>query len=451
MTDVNPRELALNVLIDIDKGAFGHVAVREVLDANPQLAKNDRAFFTRLVEGTVEQKIYLDYVINQFSKVKVNKMKPLIRNLIRMGAYQILFMERVPDSAACNESVKLAVKRKFVSLKGFVNGVLRTISREKEQIVLPDAKKEPVQSLSIRYSFPEWIVKKWMADYGQETTEGILKAFLEQKPLSIRTNLLKVTSEQLKQELEEENVIVKENIYVNQAFFLEQIDAPKRLKTFQQGKFYIQDTSSMLAVQCAGIKGNESVIDVCAAPGGKSLYAASLLTKDGHVTARDLSEKKVNQIIENIARSGQTNIHAEVWDACELKKADKQSADLVIADLPCSGLGVIGRKSDIKYHASEKSLEELSSLQRQILSVVASYVKQGGTLLYSTCTINKGENEDNVSWFLENFPFEPISLEDTLPEELWNHTAGKGYVQLLPNIGMYHDGFFIAKFKKKVM
>ncbi len=448
-TNVNTRELILGILMEVNENdAYSHIFIRGVLDKYQYLEKQERAFITRVSEGTIENQIQIDYIINQFSKVKVKKMKPLIRNLLRMSVYQLKYMDSVPASAVCNEAVKLAGKRGFSTLKGFINGVLRNISRNIDEVKYPDREKEESLYLSVMYSMPQWIVDKWIKEYGVETTEIILNGFLESDVVTARCNTSKVTVDELIEQLKSENVKAKKIQYLDYAIKISDFDYIAAIDSFNKGLFQIQDVSSMLVVESAGIKKNDYIIDVCAAPGGKCLHAADKLENTGHVEARDLTDMKVQLIEENIERSGFSNIEAVVFDALELDEESVEKADVVIADLPCSGLGIIGKKTDIKYKMTEEKQAELAVLQREILSVVQNYVKPGGVLMYSTCTINKSENEDNVKWFVENYPFELESLDGVLSESLCNEDTKRGYIQFLPGIHKT-DGFFIARLKRK--
>jgi 16S rRNA (cytosine967-C5)-methyltransferase len=256
-----------------------------------------------------------------------------------------------------------------------------------------------------------------------------------------------VAPDNLKELLEKENIKVTPSKYLNYAFEIEDYNRMNMIDAFNKGLFQVQDMSSMLVVEVAGIKENDYVIDVCAAPGGKSLHAADKLCGTGHVEARDLTDNKVALIADNINRIGFHNIEAKQADALVLDKGSVEQADVVIADLPCSGLGVIAKKTDIKYKMTEKKQAELVKLQREMLDVIEQYVKPGGTLIYSTCTINKEENIENVKWFVKNHEFELESISNELNDELRNETTDLGYIQLLP--GDYGtDGFFIAKLKK---
>lgn len=442
------RELILGILLEVTRdGEYSHVALRNVLNKYQYLDKKERAFITRVTEGTLEHMIEIDYIINQFSKVKVNKMKPVIRCIMRSAVYQLKYMDSVPDSAVCNEAVKLAEKKGFRTLKGFVNGVLRNIARNLDNLTYPD-KTDYLNFLSIRYSMPVWILKQWLTCYEKETVECMLEDFLKEKPTTIRCNLNVMSKEKLAEALEKEGVHVESHPYLPYALWISDYDYLADLETFQKGAFYVQDISSMLVAHIADPKEGDFIIDVCAAPGGKSLHMAELLRGTGHVEARDLTDYKVGLMQENILRSGISNMEAVKWDATILDEASVEKADIVVADLPCSGLGVLGRKTDLKYKMTQEMQKELVALQREILSKVQSYVKRDGILIYSTCTIHAEENIENVHWFLKEYPqFELVPIEDFLCEELKECVQEEGCLQLLPGI-QKGDGFFIAKFRK---
>lgn len=429
---VNERELVMEVLLSVTRdGEYSHIALRNVLDNHQYLDKNKRAFITRVAEGTLERRIEIDYIIHQFSKVKVNKMKPVIREIIRSAVYQLKYMDSVPDSAVCNEAVKLAGKRGFAGLKGFVNGLLRNISRNLDGVVYPGP-EEPIPYLSVRYSLPEWIVKQWLAVYEFELVEKMAADFLKEKPTTIRCNLDKISREALADKLREEGVEVTLHSEIPCALYISGYDYLNGLESFQMGYFQVQDVSSMQVAEYADVEEGDYVIDVCAAPGGKALHLADKLHGSGMVEARDLTEYKVGMIRENIQRTGLTNIKAVCQDAVVYDEASETRGDLVIADLPCSGLGVLGKKTDLKYRMTEKQQEDLVRLQRKILSVVYRYVKHGGKLMYSTCTINRAENEENAAWFVQNFPeFKKVREK-----------------QFLPGVDE-SDGFYIAEFVRE--
>ena len=446
---VNTRELVLDVLMAIEKEEdFSHKLLKGTLDKYDYLDRKDKAFIKRMVEGSLEQQLYLDFIINNYSNTPVHKMKPLIRSLLRMSTYQLLFMQ-VPDRAVCNEAVKLAAKRKFVNLKGFVNGVLRKIATSKEDLPRP-SRNDLASFLSITYSMPKWIVEKWMKELGEEVTEGVLKSFLNVQPVTIRMkeSISAEDKEHLLAQMKEDGIEVVPHPYLPYAYKISHLEGVHQVPGFAQGLITVQDVSSMLAVEVAGIREGDFVLDVCAAPGGKTMLAAEKTGAKGTVLARDLSDMKVSYIEENAGRMCLDQVRVQVFDATVLDETMIEKADVVIADLPCSGLGIISKKRDIKYHATEESLLELQGLQRQILDVVSQYVKPGGTLIYSTCTINPMENEENRAYILENLGFEAESIETFLPIELQGETAKEGYLQLIPSLHK-SDGFFISKYRKK--
>lgn len=447
MTNNNLREIILDLLLDInEKKIYSHVALGNALKKYQYFEKKDRAFITRITEGSIEYMLLLDYIIEKFSTIKIKKMKPIIKNILRMSVYQLKYMDAIPSSAVCNEAVKLTEKRGFKNLKGFVNGILRNIDRNINEIEYPSEKKEPIKYLSIMYSFPEWIIKMWLKTYDYETIKQILISFLEEKPTTIRTSISKNNSNELLKKLEVEHINVEKGEFLDYAFNITNYNYLDKIRAFKEGSFYVQDEASMLVCEAADIKEDMYVIDVCAAPGGKSIHIADKLMNTGKVLARDLSKTKIDLIQDNIKRSGFNNIKAECFDALVLDKSNIEKADVVIADLPCSCLGIIGRKPDIKYRVKEEDLNELSKLQKNILTVVSKYVKKGGILIYSTCTISKNENIKNINWFIKNFHFELESLEDYLPDSINIETKSKGYIQLLPS--KKTDGFFIARLKK---
>ncbi|MCR5654590.1 MAG: 16S rRNA (cytosine(967)-C(5))-methyltransferase RsmB [Lachnospiraceae bacterium] len=468
MAKTNTREIALSAITEImENGAYSHLLMKQVLDKYAYLPKQERSFIKRLTDGCVERAIELDFVIDCYSKTKVNKMKPFIRNLMRMSVYQILYMDSVPDSAACNEAVKLAVAHKFSGLKGFVNGVLRTVARQKNEIPYPeipggnvceDVKKREaaVKALSIHYSMPEWIVTRFLGAYGFAKTEEMLNSFLCPRALSIRLDesLPEEKREDILTALKERCEVKAADEKLAYAYYLRHVDRPEELPGYEDGVFYLQDIGAMEIVETAHCEalfdakkaqgsGIFTVIDVCGAPGGKALHVADKLKAkksaedEIFIRLRDKSDAKIALIEDNLDRfrakydPEKIRIEAEVVDATSLSEDDIETADLVIADLPCSGLGVIGRKADVKYHTTNEDVAFLAALQRKILSTVWRYVAPNGHLLYSTCTLTKEENEENAAWFSEQFPFEKVEEHVLFPR------------------GDETDGFYAVLFRKK--
>ena len=444
----NLREIILDILLTIFKdGVYSNIAIHNALEKVQYFSKRDRAFITKVCEGTVERLIELDYCISKYSTLPVPRMKPVIQNILRMSTYQILYMDSVPNASAVNEAVRLAQTRGFYNLKGFVNGVLRNIARNAGAIEYPSAEKEPVSYLSVTYSVPEWLAEAWLNEYGMIVAEKMFASFLTVRPTTIRLKTSRVNRADILNSLRNQGVTVKKAPYLPYAYNISDYNYLPALDAFMKGLIFPQDVSSMLVAEAAGPRQGDYVIDVCAAPGGKSLHIADKMASYGMVEARDLSEEKVALIIQNVTRADLINIRPVVMDALMHDQESEEKADIVICDLPCSGLGVIGRKADIKYRITPAKIQELQELQRRILHNAVSYVRPGGTLIYSTCTVSRMENEENVRWLTENYPLTADSLDPYLPHELRRHTTAEGYLQLIPGIHEC-DGFFIARFRK---
>ena len=450
---MNTRELALDMLMEQDQGKeYSSVLLREVLGKYDYLDSQEKSFLKRLTEGTVERRITLDYVLNRYSKTPVQKMKPLIRSLLRLSVYQLLYMDAIPDSAVCNEAVKLAEKRHFFALKGFVNGVLRTIAREKEHIVWPDAATAPMQALSVETSMPEQVLQLWKQDYGWEKTAQMARALLTVRPVCVRMeeSLTKQERQSLLQQWKHDGVQAVSSPYDASAFYLEGLEGMTHLSGFAEGQVTVQDVSSMLVGRCANLKKDDFVLDVCGAPGGKAMHAAAILNRfgGGTVETRDVSAYKTDLIRENAERMHLTNLQVRVFDACETDESMIGKADVLYLDVPCSGLGIIGHKRDIKYRMNDAAMQELKTLQQRIITTCLPYVKQGGRVIYSTCTIHRAENEDMAAWMQQEFGLQAESLDPCLPVCLQNEETARGMLQLFPG-EQDCDGFFIAGFRKQ--
>lgn len=435
-TQVNVRNIAVNAIVSIlEDGEKSHIVVRQYMDKN-ELSDVDRSFFLRLTEGTVERKITLDYVIGLYSKTPINKLKKPIRNILRMSIYQILYMEQVPDRSAVDEAVKICKKRAFAALSGYVNGVLRNIVREKEDILKNI--EEAVDS--IKYSMPEEVIEL----LGNKSKD-VLETSFKDRRINARLNLSKHTKAEIIAMLVASGVKVYDNPYIESAVYIEKFGNITVNPVYAMGLITIMDTASMIPGLVSGVKEGDIVVDVCSAPGGKAIHIAEMLNGTGMVYARDLTESKVSLINENIKRTGVKNVRTKVHDARKTDNSLVGKADILICDLPCSGLGVMNNKSDIKYRIKKEDVVELSNLQKEIMDNSISYVKQGGTLIYSTCTLTEEENMGMVKYILDNYDFQLSSLNLYLSDELKNDTTDKGYLEIVP--GKYDmDGFFIARF-----
>lgn len=417
--EVSLREIVLEMLLMVTKeGKSSHIVVNDVLSKYAYLPKNERSFIKRLFMGTLEDMYELDYVINKISSTRTNKMKPIILNLLRMATYQILYMDSVPDNAAVNEAVNLAGKRGFKNLKGFMNGVLRNIIRKKDEIEYP-SKDKFEDYMEVKYSVPRELVGILKADYSEDEIESIGIASKVERNVVIRVNTAKISTEDCIEKLKKAGVKVEQGEKFKEALIIAGYDTIESLPGYAEGEFYVQDISSMEAINAIGLEKGANVVDVCAAPGGKSIMAAILMGNEGSIVARDISESKVERIMENVDRVGLDIIKPEVCDALIEDKSMINKMDVVIADLPCSGIGVIAKKPDIKYNVNLKEVSELSLLQENILDTVSKYVKNGGKLLFSTCTITKAENVKNREKFLsKHSDFELLEEKQILPNEI---------------------------------
>lgn len=451
----NTRETAFQVIYKVlEENEHSHVVLRQALNQEKEAEKRDRAFVTRLVEGTLERLLTIDYILNQVSKTPVKKMKPVVRTVLRMSVYQLMYMDSVPDSAVCNEAVKLVKGKGLQGLSGFTNGVLRNVARNREQWnsdgSYPDKKKTPVKYLSIRYSLPEWLCSYFVKEYGFEKAEQIAEGSLRNPQTTIRCNTTKISKQDLRERLKKQGISAENGVYAEDALYISGYDALDKIPEFKEGYFQVQDESSMLVAQLAGLKKDDLVVDVCSAPGGKAIHAANLLESfgGGTVISRDVSEKKTVLIRENTERLQVKNITVQIADATILDETLTEQADVVIADLPCSGIGIMAKKPEIRYRMTKENQIELVKLQKEILNVVHRYVKPGGIFMYSTCTINKEENEEQVKEICEKYGFIPAMHEVTVPTALKADVQEDAFIQLLPGIHAC-DGFFIARLKKK--
>jgi len=442
------RDATVKMLLAVCKDKqFSHVVKSKYLVRIEE--KRERALATRMFEGCLERLIELDYIIDTFSKTPVRKMKPAIAAILRMTVYQLLYMDKIPGGAACNEAVKLAKKYGFSGLSGFVNGVARAVARA-DEIPYPDAKKHRKKYLSVKYSMPATIVEQMCKQYGEGVAETIFGAFLQtESSVSVRCMTHIATTEELKKMLSDADVTMEEGVYSKDTLRLSGMDSPERLPGFSEGLFYIQDESSMQAVLAAGLTGNETVLDLCAAPGGKTMMAADILSAKGNgtVEARDLTEAKVELLQENKERCRMDNMTIRQADATVFCPEDENGYDVVLADVPCSGLGIIGKKPDIKLFMTIEQEEELCVLQKEILKNAVRYVKPGGTLVFSTCTLNKAENMGGYEYLRDECGMVPESLEPYISGKLYTETTKNGYLQMIPGVHKT-DGFFVARFKK---
>ena len=389
----------------------------------------------------------LDYLIGHFSRIHIKNLSAEVLNILRIAAYQILFLEKIPHSAAVNEAVNCAAKsKKTAKAKGFINGVLRSLVRSLDDLPMPDPKRAPLQALSIEVSIPAWILEMWIKSYGRKNTEAMIEAFQKKSPLYIRVNTTKTTAEELKTILREEGVTAETVSLLPDALSVKGTGAVDHLKSFQEGLFHVQDLSSQLCCHLLSPKPGETVADLCAAPGGKTFTIAELMDNRGKVLSFDKYKGKVGLIRKGAARLGLTCVEAWIRDS-ENPEEELLSADRVLCDAPCAGLGIIGRKPEIRYK-DKAELENLPQLQYTILEQAARQVKPGGILAYSTCSLNPAENGEVAERFLKEHPeFSPLVIE--LPKGVRRGIKEpENQLTLLPHINGT-DGFFIALFRRE--
>lgn len=443
----NPREIAIKILNEIDKEkAYSNISITRNMDK--ELSELDESFIREIVYGVVENKLLIDWVINKFSNIKIKKISPMILEILRIGIYQIMFMDKIPDSAAVNESVKLAKKYGHKGSISYVNALLRNISKNKTNIMLPDKNFNPAEYLSIKYSHPKWMVEKWIRDFGITFTEELCIANNKRPKLNIRVNTLKISKQDLMNKLQNKGFSVSEGKYADDCII---VDNPVRITDtdeFKDGLFQIQDESSMLVAQIMDPKPGDFVVDVCSAPGGKTTHIAQRMNNSGKIIARDIHQHKLELIKSNVKRLGINIIELERYDALDLDEKLVGRADCCLVDAPCSGLGLIRRKPDIKWNKNKDDLLKITELQYKILTNSSKYIKRGGTLIYSTCTIQREENIYLINRFIEENPdFMLKGFENLINDDELKKLAKNGYIELYPNINDT-DGFFIAKMIK---
>ena len=440
----NPRFSAFKALSKVENdGAYSNIILDSLLQ-NSELTPRDCAFVSSLFYGVLEKKLSLDYIISKFSSIPLNKIETSTLIILRIGVFQIVFMDKVPDSAAVNEAVKLCKKAKLFSSSGFVNGVLRSISRAENKFPLPN-KNNKIKYLSVKYSCPENIVELWIKDYTAECAEGILKSLSGRPPMYARVNTLKTTREELIRLLSSEGVEARAVECLEGAIELKHSGAVSALKSYINGYFHIQDLSSQLCCEILSSGEGNTITDVCAAPGGKAFTTAEKINNIGKVCCCDIHNHKLKLIQDGAARLGVTSIIVRCRDA--LTNTPIEMSDRILCDVPCSGLGILRRKPEIRYK-TDTGIETLPQIQYDILENSAQYVKPGGVLVYSTCTLHRAENGDIADRFLaEHDDFVPLNI--TLPGGV-KRTIDEpdNQLTLFPQTNNT-DGFFISAFVKR--
>ncbi len=402
----NQRKLAVSILLKIENdNAYSNLTLASFFK-DTDLNREGKAFVSALVYGVLDRKITLDFVLSKFMKTPIKKTALFTLCVLRTALYQIMFMDKVPESAAVNEAVKLIKKSKESRNAGFVNAVLRSVLRAESLI----PKGDSINDLSVRYSAPEWIVESFVIDYGKETAIKLLEESLKQAPITLRVNTLKISADELKEEL---GIKADETVLENSLILEKGFDLANDV-LYKQGLFHVQDLASQKAISVLSPKPNHRVLDICAAPGGKTFTMAEYMENKGEIIACDLYEHRVGLINDGAKRLGIDIIKPCVNDAAVYNEA-LGKFDVVLCDVPCSGLGVIRRKPDIKYK-TDNDFTTLCEIQYKILCNAVKYLKSGGKILYSTCTLRRAENEDIVNRFLKEYDyFRKVSEKTLMP------------------------------------
>ena len=434
----NTRTLAVKALLRVNEGGFSNI-VLDALLSGAQLEHRDKAFISVLFYGVLERRITLDKIIKRYSKTPLEELEPAVLECLRIGFYQLIYMNSVPDMAASNETVEAVKQLGCEKAAGFVNGIMRSFIRDGKSFSF--ARLDKIGRLSAEYSAPIWLCKKWCNEYGDEKTETALRESLGSVPIFARTNTTKTNPEELLSILEEEGV---------KAVLVEEISgairlysaAPQATKAYKKGLFHVQDISSQLCAKAVGAQKGEHVLDVCSAPGGKTFTVAELMENEGEIVACDLHPKRAGLVKNGADRLGLSIVNAKANDATVYSE-ELGTFDRVLCDVPCSGLGVIRRKPEIRFK-DPAEIATLPKIQYKIASTTAKYLKDGGTMIYSTCTLSKEENEQVVKLLLEEglVPAE-------LPEELKKYSKDGYSVTFMPG-EINSDGFYFAKLRKEV-
>ena len=442
------REVALKALYKIDKEkAYSNIVLDEELKNNSKLLnEKDIGLISQIVYGVTTWKLTLDCIIEKHSKIKIKKISPWIINILRMGIYQIIFLDKIPKSAAVNESVNLAKRYGHKTSSGFVNAILRNVdNKDYEELFL---EKDSIEKISKTQSMPKWLIEKLLENNSIEQTEEICKNLNKKPEISIRINKLKTSKKEIIEKLEKRNIKVKETeledfLIIKNAKEIEKIDE------FKQGLFTVQDISAGLTALILNPKKGEKVLDACSAPGGKTTYMAELMENEGQIEAWDIYEHRLNLVKENCERLGIKNINTKIQNAEIYTNSEEKIYDKILLDVPCMGIGVIKRKPDIKWQRKKEDIDVINKIQFNILQNCSKYLKDGGELVYSTCSILKEENGDIIEKFVKENPNFEIITEKEISKfsKFKQYLEKEKYLNILPSYK--YDGFFICKLRKK--
>lgn len=437
------RKICVDILEQIlSKDAYSNIVLRNTLNKY-NLQDNDKALVTEIVYGTIKYKYTIDTILNHYLKKGIKSIDTYTLNILRSAVYQIMYLDKVPNFAAVNEAVEIAKKYRSIGTSKLVNGVLRNYLRNLDKVYYNENDK--IEALCFKYSFEKWLVKMLISQYNYEITEKILKGLNEKSAVTVRINSLKTNYDEAFKKLLDYRYNVEKGYVSHEAIVIKHGKNIEENPLFKEGMITVQDESAMMVAPSMEVKPGFKVLDLCSAPGGKTTHIAELMKNTGVVKAFDIHENKLSLVEQNAKRLGINNIVCSKLDASIYCDDFKDSADAVLIDVPCSGFGIIRKKPEIKYTKSMKELSSIVELQRRIMINAAKYVKLGGTLVYSTCTLNKKENEDNIDWFLNKFP--QYSIDKLYYGDVKNIIYNdNGSVTILPN--QYMDGFFISRLKR---
>jgi len=431
--------MALRILYEMDtEGIFASQAILSLF-RNPSLSSLDRRFISELVHGVTKMRRRLDYVLSLFLERKLEELTPWIRNILRMGIYQIDFLDKVPESAAVDESVKLASRFGHKGTVALVNAVLRSYLRERARVSFPSWEEDKVENIALFYSFPTWMIEYWIKVFGEEETLRLCQAFNRRPRLCCRINSSKIDSEGLKKRFKQERIKFKEAKFLKGFYYIESKVDLNHFAPLQEGLVYFQDESSGFPVVLLDPQPGEHVVDLCAAPGGKTTFIVERMQNRGRVVAVDISVKKLKMVKENCERLG---LNSPTLCCADARNFSSRSVDKVLVDVPCSALGTLGRNSDARWRKQKEDLFRLQKLQLEILSNASGLLKKGGSLVYSTCTITPEENEQVIEKFLKRH--EDFKIKDgsqLVPPEVVDES---GFVKTFPHIHKM-DGSFACR------
>ncbi len=452
MIRLTGRHLARLVLDQYEnEDAYLNLALARILDQFNQAEQREKDFCSELVYGVSRRLLKIDFILGRLLSRPLNSLKTPVKNILRIAIYQLLQLPEIPEYAVVNTAVAETKSTKYSGLAGLVNGVLRNYLRNSKKIVLPSLKTEPVQYLSLEYSHPSWLVQRWLDRFGFEITELILKNNNESPPLTVRINQHLADCEKFKKELTDHGIHWLPGRFLKEAVILRDLPcALPELSQFQEGKIFVQDESSMLVARLLAPCPGETIIDLCAAPGGKSTHMAELTGDCSQIISIDDHPHKINLIKENASRLKLESIEPVLGDARKVFVGEQRQVDAVLVDAPCSGTGVLRRRVDARYRRKQEDIKDLAALQREILEQAARLVRPGGRLVYSTCTLEPEENQEQIKWFIgdhSEFRIEPYS--QFLPQGLDACLADPDgqWATLLP-MADGGDGFFMCRLKR---